>query len=245
MRIGFIQSRGLGDIIIAAPIAQHWIRQGHEIYWPIDHEFYDYVTLALPEIRFIRMPESLCEDRRHQSYYFDGPLHMLQSLPCDRVVSLYSALAGLPVTNEPLARSLKFDEYKYAICGLPFALKYTLKLKRDKAREEALFNRLNLPSRFALVHQDGWSMRKNIEVPPPYNVDKIVHIEALTDNPFDWLLTIEKASSLHFIDSGFANIVEQLQLPQPKFLHLRSLVEFTPVYANWTIIGRSDLERKR
>jgi len=245
MKIGFIQSRGLGDIIIAAPIAQHWIRQGHEIFWPIDHEFFDYVTLALPEIRFIRLPEALCTDRRDRNYYFDGPLQILQSLACERIISLYSALAGLPVTNEDLARSLKFDEYKYAICGLPFALKYSLKLQRNTAREQALFDALQLPANYALVHQDGWSVRKVIEVPQAWQADRVQHIEPRTDNPFDWLLTIEKASSLHFIDSGFANIVEQLQFPQPKFLHLRSLVEFTPVYANWTIMGRRDLERKR
>lgn len=187
----------------------------------------------------------MCEDKSGREYFFDAPLALLQDADCERIVSLYSALGGLPVTNEPLAQSLKFDEYKYAICGLPFALKYNLKLNRYAVREQALFDSLDLPQHYALVHQEGWSKRKNIEVPAHLRADRVVYIESLTDNPFDWLLTIERAQSLHFIDSGFANIVEQLQFKQPKYLHLRSLVEFTPVYLSWVIVGRTDIEVTR
>ena len=40
---GIIQSRGLGDIIIALPIARHYWQQGEEIVWPICKEFHSSV----------------------------------------------------------------------------------------------------------------------------------------------------------------------------------------------------------
>ena len=39
MKIGIIQSRGLGDIVIALPIALHYHKLGYEVHWPICEEF--------------------------------------------------------------------------------------------------------------------------------------------------------------------------------------------------------------
>jgi hypothetical protein len=52
-RIGFIQTRGIGDIIIALPIADAFIEQGCEVYWPIDAAFVSAFAAAKPEVRFL------------------------------------------------------------------------------------------------------------------------------------------------------------------------------------------------
>ena len=66
---------------------------------------------------------------------------------------------------------------------------------------------------------------------------QIVEITTLTDSPFDWIYTIEHASKLLMIDSCFANLTEQLNIPVEKYLILRSGTGETPVYRNgWKFI---------
>jgi hypothetical protein len=54
----------------------------------------------------------------------------------------------------------------------------------------------------------------------------------MTDNIFDWLLILEKANLLILIDSCFANLVEQLNMPNTKIFGFRSEIAFTPVLKN-------------
>ena len=50
---GIIQSRGLGDIIIALPIARHYYDQGEEVVWPVCAEFYTTVRDAVPWVTWV------------------------------------------------------------------------------------------------------------------------------------------------------------------------------------------------
>lgn len=51
MRIGLVQTRGIGDIIIALPIAQSFVNDGHEVFWPIDSRFVSsFQAAALREV---------------------------------------------------------------------------------------------------------------------------------------------------------------------------------------------------
>ena len=52
-------------------------------------------------------------------------------------------------------QSLKFDEYKYAMTGVPFQEKWKLRIKRDAEREEALFQSLEITRPYVLVHDTG------------------------------------------------------------------------------------------
>ncbi len=98
MRLGLIQTRGLGDIVIAAPIAQYYIDRGHEVFWPVDHYFYPSVEAAFPEINFIQLDKSLTASGS-RGYFLDEPLHQLQMRHCDPIIPLYSYLSGLPIFN--------------------------------------------------------------------------------------------------------------------------------------------------
>jgi hypothetical protein len=60
----------------------------------------------------------------------------------------------------------------------------------------------------------------------------LIRMDALTDDPFDWLMTLAIASKLVLIDSCFSNLVEQMNLPKEKYLIARSAIRFTPVYKN-------------
>lgn len=234
MRIGLIQTRGIGDIVIAAPIAQHYIDQGHTVSWPVDARFLPFVQAAFPEIDFMPVDTRETGDGT-RAYFYDTPAALLQARGCGQIFCLYSYLSGLDVVNGKLARSLKFDEYKYAVASVPFDRKWQLRVTRDRVREQALFDRLDIQGPYALLHEFGSNFKLQIDLPPDIvATHQVVRISELSSNPFDWLGVIEHASLFACVDSCFANLAEQLDLCTWKFLFLRSDIGFTPVFrGNW------------
>ena len=230
-RIGLIQTRGIGDILIALPIADHYSEQGCEVVWPIDERFFPIFQRAKPEIIFLPVAEG-------PGYFYDDPRRMLREAGCDAVACLYSYLSSAKVHDERLASSLKFDEYKYAIAGVPFARKWTLRYERDTAREEALYERLGIDGPFICLHEEGSDVRLQLDLPEEITRGhRVIRMDALTDDFLDWRLTLERAAKLVLIDSSFSNLVEGLNLPNEKYLVVRSSRQFTPVYRNgWRFI---------
>lgn len=231
-KLGLIQTRGIGDIIIAAPIAQYYIDMGKQVYWPVDSRFYPSVQDAFPQIRFIPIDKNETGEAS-MSYFYTKPLEVLKDQGCDQVYCLYSYLSGLNIVNTKLADSLKFDQYKYAVANVPFANKWNLLLSRNNDREQKLFDRLNIRKDYVLVHDYGSNYKIDIKLPDDVvSSYQIVMISELTENPFDWLMVIERASMFVCVDSCFANLAEQMNLCQRKYLYLRSGIQSTPVFIN-------------
>lgn len=229
--IGLIQSRGIGDIVIALPIATAFAEQGHRVVWPVDARYHACFAAAAPWIEFLPLSPDSPADR----YYFLEPLRLLQAHGCDRIFSLYSRLAipGVDAVNAGLAQSLTFDQYKYAITGVPFARKWDLRIERDPKREAALFDSLRIDGDYICIHGDGQDNGFAFALPDDWQRDyRIVHLDRRTDSPFDWLYTLEGAARLVLVDSCFSNLVEQLGMPSEKYLLLRSTADFTPVVLN-------------
>lgn len=233
-QMGLIQTRGIGDIIIALPIADFFIQRGYEVYWPIDERILRAFQKAKPEVNFIGIKED-------DDWMFKKPLSLLQQYNCERIIVLYSYLKDEEVYNKTLLKSLKFDEYKYAISGVPFSNKWNLSLHRDNERELALYNKLAITKPYMCVHLKGSAFKANISIPKSWNDSyQIIEVNEITDNPFDWIYTFENAAKLILIDSCFSNLVEQLNLTNEKYLILRSAVSFTPVLKNgWQYMGVS------
>jgi hypothetical protein len=232
MRIGLIQTRGIGDIVIAAPIAQHFVDQGHDVFWPVDLRFLPPAQAAFPEIRFLAVDQQTTGDGTLE-YFYTGPLAQLNQHGCEQVFSLYSYLSGLDIVNQKLAHSLKFDEYKYAVTGVPFQRKWQLRVQRDRQREQALFDKLDIRGSYVLLHEHGSNFRLQIALPPDVlAAHQVVRISEISDNPFDWLTVMERAYMFACVDSCFANLAEQLALCERKYLFLRSDKGFTPVFKN-------------
>ena len=137
-----------------------------------------------------------------------------------------------------MTRSLKFDEYKYAIAGVPFERKWTLDYTRDLKREQALFERLNINGDYVCIHDQAWTMKQSVELTSEMTGGlPEVRISAMTESIFDWRLVIEGAAKLIMVDSCYANLVEQLNLGNDKSLILYSPVSFTPVFKNgWKFV---------
>jgi len=236
MKIGIIQTRGIGDIIIALPIAKHWVDQGHTVVWPVYEPFVRPFAEAAPYVQFVPLAGS------DGDWMFPKPLEALRASGCDRIVPLASYIQGAPqlLARPELARIMKFDQYKYAVAGVPFREKWNLQINRNRDREEALFARVVRDKEFAVCHLTGSHFRANLDVQSMAGGRQVIEITDLTDNFFDWIAVIERASLRIMIDSCFSNLTEQLNIPGKKIFLVRSAWEFTPVLlGDWSYLTQS------
>jgi hypothetical protein len=88
MKIGIIQTRGIGDIVIALPIAKHWADQGHTVVWPVYEPFVRPFHEAAPYVEFLPLAGS------DGDWMFPKPLEALRASGCDRIMPLASYIGG-------------------------------------------------------------------------------------------------------------------------------------------------------
>lgn len=211
-KLGIIQSRGLGDIVIALPIAHEYFKQGYTIYWPICKEFIPSFIHTVPWINWIPVHTDPIG-----KYFLETPLKLLKEIGIeeDDTLYLYQYLNSVPEKTDPdLFAMMKFDQYKYAVAGLPFKLKWQLNscINRNPQRELQLYNKLVKQSRYIVYQQ------KSSDVEYDWDLNWInpdlqkIEIQPATDSIWDWLKILEHAEMLILIDSVYANIVDQLQL---------------------------------
>jgi hypothetical protein len=227
-RIGLVQTGGVGDIIIALPIADHFEELGYEVVWPVLAEHCPTFQPAKPSIRFIpveRSPTSVVQD----------PVRIIREQGCERTIILYSWVRDMNVYDPRLSRALKFDEYKYAIAGVPFSKKWDLKYDRNVQREERLFDSLGIIGEYVCFHGQSSEMTEPFKLPPRLAEGlQVIEMTKRTGDevPLDWLLTLERAAKLILVDSCFANLVEQMNLPNRKVIIAHHVVSLTPVFKN-------------
>jgi hypothetical protein len=237
MKIGIIQTRGIGDIVIALPIARYFYDNSNEVFWPIDEIFLPSFQEVAPWVNWIGVSRDAAD------FFYQTPFDSLVRKNVERTIVLYSYLSShLELADKLLQKALKFDQYKYAISNVPFSRKWTLEncLQRNLVRENDLFNKLVKQEKYIVIHQQGSDFLKK------FNLDdakekgyQIIEVSEVTDSIFDWLKILENAKALVLIDSVFANLVEQLGIGSniPKYFGVRSDVPFTPVLlGNWQYI---------
>ncbi len=236
-KLGLIQSRGIGDIVIALPIAKWYHDRGVEVYWPIDGRFLPSFSSAVDYVRFLPFPFAPTLDG-----FLNDPKRLLKAMHCDRIVPLYSFLSNTSVDHPAFFATLKFDEYKYAAAGVPFAEKWNLSIRRNPQREQALYERLvrqGPTTSWSIGRAPTRSARSRFR--SDSSASQVIEIDERTDCIFDWLLILERARFLLLLDSCFANLVEQLGFPNEKMFILRSRIQFTPVLrSNWQYCGETN-----
>jgi hypothetical protein len=231
VNLGLVQIRGLGDIVIAMPIARYFYERGDRIHWPILEAFVPSFHESVPWVNWLGVVPDAVGD-----CYYKTPMSLLQGRT-DRTICLYHYLASEPTLPDPaLSSILKFDQYKFAIAKVPFVEKWNLSscLVRNHVRETALFNQLVRSERYAVVHRRAGNESRDFDMTPAISKGyQIVEIDETTDCIFDWLTILERASILVLIDSVFANLVDQLGIGTavPKIFLRRShgQIAWTPV----------------
>jgi hypothetical protein len=232
-RIGLIQSRGLGDLIIALPIAGYYRDQGWEVYWPICEQFMPSMQQAAPWVKWIPIPV----DPQGQ-FFYDIPMARLKNFKCDEIICLYQHLTGHPFSEERYFQATKFDQYKYIRAEIPFIQKWQLGqyITRDPVREAALKDRVVTNPDYVVTHLQGSDHRATYDpgiIPAGWQVIEIV--EQPNTLLLDWLAVIEGAQCVIMVDSVYANLVDQLGLGDDRYFIQRSHVGLTPVLGqHWT-----------
>jgi hypothetical protein len=124
MKIGIVQTRGIGDIIIALPIAKFYSENGFDVFWPIDKTFLPSFQPTVDYVNFIPV------EPEYPRAFYEIPIRHLSEFNVERTLVLYSYLKRHEdIINEQLACFLKFDEYKYTVAKVPFREKWKLRME--------------------------------------------------------------------------------------------------------------------
>ena len=235
-KLGIIQSRGLGDIIMALPIAKYYADNDYEVYWPICDSFYESVKDYAPRVKWIPIPT----DGQGQFFYSE-PMKRLKNFKCDEIICLYQALNVVPeLSKVPYFQMQKFDEFKYTKTGVPFLNKWKLNecITRNPAKEQALYDQLVTNPNYVVYHTKGSTYSCDADLSAvPDDWQRIEITELPGYSIFDWLKVIEGAQAAILLDSVFSNLVDQLLLDIDKYWIPRSHIHLTPVLGStWTIL---------
>jgi hypothetical protein len=234
-KLGIIQTRGLGDIVLALPIAKHFHDQGYHVHWPISDIWVKQFQKSSPWVKWIPVPVDT------GPFFYEIPMERLKNVGCEEIICLYQSLSSNPeFSNAPWFQIQKFDEYKYTRAGVPFHKKWTLEkcITRDPTAEQALYNRTVKNSNYYVTHLEGSNYKTSPNLSSlPSDWQRIDIREGITDSIFDWLTVIERAQALICLDSVIANMVDQLDISVDKYWIPRSHIQLTPVLgSNWTIL---------
>jgi hypothetical protein len=233
-KLGIIQSRGLGDIVIALPIARYYYEQGWEVVWPICDTFMDNVVDYVPWVKWVPIPVD-----PQGRFFYDVPMERLRNFKCDEILPLYQHLTGHDFSQELYFQYTSFDQYKYLRAGVPFLNKWRLAdcITRHPDREQRLREQLVTNPLYALVHLEGSDHKAQFDpsiIPPDWQTIYIT--EGLTKSIFDWCDLLDHAQSIICVDSCMANLVDQLALGEDRYFIPRSHIGLTPVQGqhwNW------------
>jgi len=212
-KLGIIQSRGLGDIVIALPIAWQYHQEGYAIYWPICEEFIPSFRDTVPWVTWLPVPTD-----PYGKFFLETPLSLLADRGItaeDDLLYLYQFLSSVPERTDPdLFAMMKFDQYKYAVTGVPFSCKWELAqcITRDRAREQQLYDRVVTQDRYMVYQGRASDVAYDIDLSPIDPAVQLIEITELTDSIFDWLKIIEGAETCILVDSVFANLIDQLKI---------------------------------
>ena len=234
-RLGIIQSRGLGDLVIGLPIARWYADQGYEIYWPVESSFVADMWAGAPWVNWISVPYD-----PPGRYFYEVPMELLSDMGITDTLPLYQHLTNQKFNEEKYFQYTSFDQYKYIRAGVPFLEKWNLArcITRNPEREQRLKSLVVQNPNYVVAHLEGSSAKATFDtsiVPQDWQLVEIKPTPGYT--LWDWLGVIEGAQSIICIDSVYANLIDQLKLGTDRYFIARSHIGLTPVHGlDWTWI---------
>lgn len=210
--IVIIQPAKIGDIIICLPIAKSLNDAGYIVHWPILRPYYEMFNRHIDYVNFTPLDNTMWDaiptiknifknyDMLDLSFYFPNTVPLSEQF-----------------SNQ---NNWSFDEFKYHIAKIDFNEKWNLKITRDYAREQALYDRL-ITNDYVVYQNRASDYKVNVNLNMgDYKYD-IIELQEQTDDIFDWLTILEKAKKLVLIESCFSNLIDQLHIKTDKILLLK------------------------
>jgi len=127
-------------------------------------------------------------------------------------------VSGIQVGFGNLNQFDAFDKQFYRLAGVPFEKRWeSFKVNRCEKKEQSLIYQLNLPEKFALLHEDesrGYAIDRNkVNLP----IVKVSQISGFT--MIDWLGVADLAEEIHVIDSSFMFLLDSVETKVPLYIH--------------------------
>jgi hypothetical protein len=246
-KLGIIQTRGFGDIIIALPIALHYHEQGYHVHWPVVDAWVEQLSAQVPWVKWIPIAPD------NGAFFYDTPRARLKNFGCEEIICLYQALTGHPeFSEEPWFQHTAFDQYKYIRAELPYKDKLRLPecITRDHEREQALYDQLIVKASnsgdvppYVVTHLNSSEQTVRYDssiIPEGWMIVPIVNQGRI----FDWITVIERAEVIIMTDSVFANLVDGLDLvgPERYFIPQHHIQLSATLLGDWRYLPNPDLK---
>ena len=228
-----IQPGKMGDLIATTPIAKHYSDLGYEIYWPVFDNYKHYFK-AFPYIKAVTFNVKMNPgayynnqriDRAAPNVFLDTGISFFKKLhewtksePGDyKILDFCFTFPGHSnrdnnlLTKEFAKHKRNWIDLKYHLAGVPLKSRWKYEWKRDKKKEEELYNFIiNFAKKkygsekYSIVHSYvGGNKLKEIDVENPINFSYIAGYEV-----YDWYKVLKNAQSIVCVDSCLTHFVE-------------------------------------
>jgi hypothetical protein len=201
----FNQFFGIGDIMFIEPIMRRSFQAGHKVILPVLDKYYD-IKRHFPYIGFIKK-DKLNIDYENQKIVDNG------------TQIIYPVRWSREFFKSPLNYTMM---NKYKMFDLPLDTWREFTFLRDMDTEQRLMDELELPEHFNLINHNWHSFNDSHR---GFTVDNgMVNIEMRFIPGYtllDWASVIERASTIHSVNTALLYLLETLDVTDDLFLYSR------------------------
>lgn len=197
---------GLGDHIMCHGIVREYCKKYDRVGIFCKPHNYPSVAFMFRDLANLTIIKG--DDRFARKFIFWNRLNFKKSR--------YNKVIYIGFKNLDYQSSEQFEKQFYRDVNLPLATKWEMfHIDRDRNKEQALFDRVALPARYAFVHDDkgrNYGIDES-RINPDLKIFRAK--KELTDNVCDYLTIIERAEEIHVIDSSFMFLIDCLKYDNP------------------------------
>jgi hypothetical protein len=204
------QFRGIGDILFIEPLCR-WLHEGYEITFPVDDQYF-WIKDYLPYINFVKKSEFFMDYEK----FAWGMVGEFEYFPLRFANPLLRGYGPHNYTDQ-----FNCMKDKYRLFGKDPEMWKDLKWKRNRKKEDELFNFLGLEGKeYFLINE--YSSQGKIDILEghlPWNIPAIFQQQLPGFTLLDWAKVIENATYIHTTSTSNFYMIETLDL-KAKELHL-------------------------
>jgi hypothetical protein len=208
-----LQAFGIGDVIFAMGVAEHFIKQGYSVIWPVKPMFVEGLQIAYPNVCFD-------SDENYSPELFN--------IKEDKLVD-GARIIPIRWSDRLVGKESKWwMRTKYDLYGLDYTLwkKYAVYERNHNKEKELFYSVFGLMDgeKFNLINR---SFRSNftgsINIEPNNEIRNVEISVRAGYSLFDYSLLIERATNIHVVNSAIFYLLELLEL-RAESVHIYSRI---------------------